>query len=91
MKALKVRDKDGWLIRGWYFGTFRDYWQVGVFEASKDTNEKNLRIRETSRKISGWKIVSHDGIIRLNEGNWQQFVPFARLIVSNYGYTVNIS
>lgn len=77
MSILSIKDSNGYPVRGWTFGTFKAI-QVGV------------GIRK-SRKIFGWIIRSDDGQERYCEGNWQQFVPFARQIVSNYGFTTNLT
>lgn len=75
MKRLPVKDSNGQVQEGWSFGTFKAT-QVGV---------------GAPRKIQGWQLRSPDGVVRSSEGNWQQFVPFAQLIISNYGCTANIS
>ena len=76
MNTLKVKDENGQPVKGWSFGTFK-----GV----------NLTSGQKPRQIRGWQLNSPDGVERLCEGNWQQFVPFAQLIISNYGYTSTLS
>lgn len=78
MATINVRDSFGQHVKGWELGTFKNHIQVG-----------NSLFKP--RKISGWFIRSNDGYTRYNEGNWQQFVPFARLVISNYGFTTNLS
>lgn len=75
MKTLKVY-YEGQPQPGWSFGTFKGT-QVG-------TGIK-------PRSIAGWQINSPDGCERLCEGNYQQFVPFANLILDNYGCSTRIS
>ena len=80
MKALHgVKDANGQPQKGWSFGTFKDAWNCGG------------NIQGKGRRISGWQLRSPDGVLRLNEGNWQQFVPFARLVIANYGCTSTLS
>lgn len=43
------------------------------------------------RHMKGWLLRTHDGCERFSEGNWFDFVPFVRLIASNYGCTTHIS
>lgn len=76
MKSLKVKDSNGQHVTGWTFGTFKAV-QVGTGIGP--------------RKIQGWQINSPDGVERFSEGNWQQFVPFAQLVISNYGCTSTLS
>jgi hypothetical protein len=75
MKTARVRIADGTPLGcpypGWQFGTFTAI-NVGVPNCKP-------------RKISGWKLVSPDGCERCCEGNWQQFVPFANMVLENYG------
>lgn len=78
MKTLRVLDENNNIVRGWYFGTFKNVLNCGG----------NI---EKPRRISGWSIVSPDGVERLNEGNWEQFVPFAKRIVNNYGFKTLLS
>jgi len=75
MKTLRVIDTNGQSVKGWRFGTFKAT-QVGVGKP---------------RNITGWAIVSPDGCERSCEGNYQQFVPFANMILSNYGCQPNVS
>jgi hypothetical protein len=75
MNALKVKDGNGQAVKGWSFGTF-EATQVGVGKA---------------RRIKGWCLRSHDGVERYSEGNWQQFVPFAQLVIGNYGFKSDLS
>lgn len=79
MKTLKVyRDNGtprGEYVPGWQCGTFKAT-QVGVGKP---------------RKISGWCIKSPDGCERYSEGNWQQFVPYANLVLENYGNKQTVS
>ena len=82
MKRLSVTDEYNHPIKGWSFGAFKNHTQVGVCEGGK---------RLKPRNISGWQLNSPDGTERFNEGNYQQFVPFVQLIVSNYGWKTNIS
>lgn len=76
MKSLRVKDNAGQSQAGWQFGTFTGT-QVG-------TSIK-------PRRITGWQITSPDGCERFCEGNYQQFVPFANTILSNYGCQPNVS
>ena len=76
MTTLRVKDANGNHVPGWTFGTF-----AGV----------QLINGRKPRKIVGWQITSPDGCERFNEGNWQQFVPFANLVLSNYGNRPDIS
>jgi hypothetical protein len=76
MTTLRVKAQSGNHVPGWTFGTFA---AVQLISGHKP------------RKIVGWQITSPDGCERFSEGNWQQFVPFAQLVISNYGYTTNIS
>lgn len=78
MRALKVLDENNNVVKGWYFGTFKNILNVGCGLAKP-------------RRISGWSIISPDGQERFNEGNWHQFVPFALRIVNNYGYKTHLS
>lgn len=78
MKTLPVKTVDGQPVKGWSFGTFRNVWNCGGNVGRP-------------RKISGWTLRDPDGVERNCEGNWQQFVPFARQIIENYGFTTNIS
>ena len=78
MASLNVRDSNGQFQKGWSFKTFKNIYNCGG----------NL---PAPRRISGWSLTSPDGVERSCEGNWQQFVPFVQLIVSNYGCTSNIS
>ena len=71
MKSLKVKDTSGQQVKGWQFGTFKGV-QVGVG-------------LQKPRHITGWSIIAPDGYERFCEGNYQQFVPFANTILSNYG------
>ena len=75
MTTLRVIDNAGQPVKGWKFGTFKAT-QVGVGKA---------------RKITGWTIVSPDGCERFSEGNYQQFVPFANLVLDNYGCQQTVS
>jgi hypothetical protein len=77
MTTLKVKDSQGLAVKGWAFRTFKAI-QVG-------------NSLEKPRNIRGWELISHDGYVRCCEGNWQQFVPFAQLIISNYGFTSTLS
>lgn len=43
------------------------------------------------RRLDGWELVTHDGCERFSEGGWVDFVPFVRLVASNYGFTTNLS
>jgi hypothetical protein len=81
MKALPVKKNDGQFQKGWQFGTFKAT-QIGVFLGGR---------LQKPRHISGWQIQSPDGCKRFSEGNWQQFVPFANLILDNYGIATRIS
>ena len=63
---------------GWAFGRFENLWNCGG-NLPKD------------RRISGWQLQSSDGVIRMREGNWEQFVPFANEVLSNYGCETRIS
>ena len=76
MKSLHVK-RGGLPENGWKFGTFKG-WNCGG----------NL---PKARHISGWQLKSPDGCYRLCEGNWQQFVPFANLVLENYGVDTRIS
>jgi len=75
MKTLRVKDNMGQPQPGWQFGTFKAT-QVGVGKP---------------RQISGWQIQSPDGCVRSWEGNWQQFVPFANMVLANYGCQQTVS
>jgi hypothetical protein len=77
MTSFKVKDSQGLPQRGWGFETEKGF-QVGI-------------PGRKARKISGWVIKSPDGTRRFSEGNWQQFVPFAQQIISNYGCTSTLS
>jgi hypothetical protein len=46
---------------------------------------------KATSKVWGWLLIAPDGYRRFNPGNWQQFVPFARLVISNHGYTTTLS
>lgn len=37
------------------------------------------------KKERGWELIDCDGLSRVCEGNWNDFVPFANLILENYG------
>jgi hypothetical protein len=76
MKALRAKDLAGKHVPGWTFGTFK-----GV----------NVILGQKPRATTGWQITSPDGCERYSEGNYQQFVPFANMILSNYGCQPNIS
>lgn len=75
MKTLRVKTNDGQTQTGWAFDTFTAL-QIGV---------------EKPRRISGWMLVSPDGVARFCEGNWQKFVPFANLVLGNYDCQPNVS
>jgi hypothetical protein len=77
MKPISV-EYQGKPDPGWAIGTFKDAWNVGG-NLPKD------------RRISGWQLRSPDGVIRMREGNWEQFVPFANEVLSNYGCSTRIS
>jgi hypothetical protein len=56
------------------------------------TFERLERVYSTlGRHMSGWMLRTHDGCERFSEGNWADFVPFVRLIASNYGFNTTIS
>jgi len=76
MKSINVKDQFGLPSKGWKFGT---------------TKAVNLTLGQKPRKVVGWTLISPDGCERFSEGNWQQFVPYAQLIISNYGCTSNLS
>jgi len=76
MHTLKVKDQSGLPVKGWSFGA---------------TKAVNLTSGQKPRHVRGWSLHSPDGQERFCEGNWEQFVPFANLIISNYGCTVNLS
>lgn len=76
MKTLRVKTNDGQTQAGWLFGTFK-----GV----------NLVSGKKPRQITGWQITSPDGVERFSEGNYQQFVPFANLVLDNYGCRPSVS
>jgi hypothetical protein len=81
MKPLRVKTTAGLPVPGWKFGTFKAV-HVGVYAGGK---------LQKPRKISGWQIVSPDGCARSVEGNYQQFIPFANLVLSNYGCAQTVS
>lgn len=77
MKTLhNVKDSNGFKSTGWQFGTQKAVQLVSGLKP---------------RHVTGWVLRSPDGVERFSEGNWQQFVPFAQLIISNYGCTSTIS
>lgn len=76
MKTLPVKDSNQQPVKGWTFGTFKAC---------------QVRTGHKPRQIVGWQLDSPDGVQRFSEGNWQQFVPFVQLVVSNYGCTTEIS
>lgn len=72
---LNVKDKNGKPVPGWYF----------------KHEECSLVGMGFSRKAKGWTLVAPDNCVRFFEGNWIAFVPEAKLVVSNYGWTVDLS
>ena len=76
MKTLPVKTNDGQPMKGWSFGTFKAV---------------QLRNGFKPRQCAGWQLNSPDGCQRFSEGNWQQFVPFANLVLDNYGCKTRIS
>ena len=78
MKPISV-EYQGKPDPGWAIGTFKDVWNVGG------------NLPRAGRRISGWQLRSPDGVIRMREGNWEQFVPFANEVLSNYGCSTRIS
>lgn len=70
MNEIKVIDNDGKPVQGWRYGTF-----FGT----------HLVTGKNPRKIWGWSLVSPDGIERFSEGSFEKFVPFANLVLENYG------
>jgi hypothetical protein len=76
MTKLNVKDQSGQHQKGWVFCYVSDACWI------KDGER---------RKVNGWQLYAPDGCLRFCEGNWLAFVPFVRLIVSNYGCTVDIS
>lgn len=75
MKALKVQ----------YNGKGQAGWKAGPTKAI------NVTVGQKPRKVTGWTIISPDGCERFCEGNYQQFVPFANMVLANYGVTTRIS
>jgi hypothetical protein len=75
MKTLLVKDSNGQHDKGWLFGTYKAT-QVGVGRP---------------RLSVGWALQSPDGCLRHCEGNYQQFVPFANMVLGNYGMQTRIS
>lgn len=75
MKRLKLF-RNGSLVSGWQFG---------------HTKAVNLTLGKRPRKVSGWTLISEDGCERFCEGNYQQFIPFANVILENYGIQTRLS
>lgn len=71
MTTIKLKDSNGQTVKGWSFHTYK----ATVVGDGKP------------RKTRGWQLNSADGVQRCREGNWEQFVPFARMVIQNYGYT----
>lgn len=76
MKTLRVLTISGMPQPGWQFGTAKAL---------------NITLGRKPRRVSGWTLISPDGCERFNEGNWQQFAPFANLVLDNYGCRKTLS
>lgn len=82
MNTIKVKDEYGRHVKGWTFRHVRAVTQIGVYKNG---------VQQSPRLITGWELIAPGEKPRFCEGNWQQFVPFARLIIENHGYTTNLS
>jgi len=82
MKPIRVYDNEGKASSGWKFGT-AEWTSVGCYD------ERGFA--KKPRKERGWVLVDCDGLERYCEGNYQDFIPFANMILENYGMKTRIS
>ena len=84
MKNIRTYYSDGNHAPGW---TFRREKCIGLFAHGND----KTHVREPGRQyrwlreMSGWTLTAPDGTERFCEGNWEQFVTFANMVLDNHG------
>ena len=79
-KSLYVTNSDGQRQSGWMMRRFTNAWNCGGNIPSGK-----------GKLISGWTLIDPDGYERNKEGDWLDFVEYAKMVVGNHGLCITIS
>ena len=81
-KPIRVYDNEGRVSSGWKFRA--DEWtSVGCYD------ERGFK--KKPKRERGWVLTDCDGLERYCAGNYQDFIPFANMVLENYGMATRIS